>query len=156
MKLHSATVCDRTLEVDDRRLVQGTANADAIAIAFDGEWDGLDVRVIFTSTTGEQFMPAAREDGAYVVPSEVTARVGQVYVTAIGTRDSVVVANALMRKPLLVEPRVMADTAPAPSDPSQSEYEKVWADCKSMLSSIDFSLGDDGHGYVTYESGDNR
>lgn len=118
MKLHSATVCDRTLSVDDRRLVQGTANADAIAISFDGEWDGLDVRVIFTSTTGEQFMPAAREDGAYVIPSEVTARVGQVYVTAIGTRDSVVVANALMRKPLLVEPRVMADTAPAPSDPS--------------------------------------
>lgn len=117
MKLHSATVLDRTLSCDDRRLVQGTANADAIAIAFDDEWDGLDIRVIFTSTTGEQFMPAAREDGAYVVPSEVTARVGQVYVTAIGTRDSVVVANALMRKPLLVEPRVMADTAPAPSGP---------------------------------------
>lgn len=41
MNLHSATVSDRTLSVYDRRLVQGTANADAIAIEFDGEWNGL-------------------------------------------------------------------------------------------------------------------
>lgn len=154
MLVHNATVDSRTLTVDDPKLVQGTANADALSISFDSEWDGLSVNVIFTNPlSGAEVMPAAREDGMYVVPSEVLADAGPVYVTCVGSNGGTVVANAIMRKPMIVRPRVMADSAPKPTDPTESEYTKVYRDCKAFLETVGFSLGEDGHGYVTYEKG---
>lgn len=150
MKVHKIKVRDRAVSCDDLELVQGTQGVDAVALDLDPEWTGLELTVTFSAASG-RYTPA-RSGGLWPVPWEVLKETGEVEVGIEGRRGTDVLKSVRMPWPFRVRPSL--EVGELPSDPTVSEYQKVWADCTAMLGSIDFSLGDDGHCYVSYESGE--
>lgn len=150
MKVHKIKVRDRTVSCDDLELVQGTQGVDAVGLDLDPEWTGLEVTVTFAVAAGS-YTPA-RDGGIWPVPWEVLKEAGEVEVGIEGRRGTDVLKSVRMPRPFHVRPSLTVGQLP--SDPTVSEYQKVYADCTAMLGSIDFSLGEDGHCYVSYESGE--
>lgn len=128
MRTHTLKVRGRRASIDDRTLVQGTVGEDVVAIDLDEEWDGLVVTVAF-KWQHDSSIVAKQVDGGYEVPWECNQQPGKVLIAVEGTKDGKVMRHATIGHPMVVLPSEEA-SGTSPTDPTVSEYRKVYEDVK--------------------------
>lgn len=128
MRTHTIKVRSRRASIDDRMLVQGTVGEDVLALDLDEEWDGLVVAVAF-KWQHDSSIVAKQVDGGYEVPWECNQQPGKVLIAVEGTKDGKVMRHATIGHPMVVLPSEEA-SGTSPTDPTVSEYRKVYEDVK--------------------------
>lgn len=128
MRTHTIKVRSRRASIDDRMLVQGTVGEDVLALDLDEEWDGLVVAVAF-KWQHDSSVVAKQVDGGYEVPWECNQQPGKVLIAVEGTKDGKVMRHATIGHPMVVLPSEEA-SGTSPTDPTVSEYRKVYEDVK--------------------------
>lgn len=128
MRTHTIKVRSRRASIDDRMLVQGTVGEDVLAPDLDEEWDGLVVAVAF-KWQHDSSIVAKQVDGGYEVPWECNQQPGKVLIAVEGTKDGKVMRHATIGHPMVVLPSEEA-SGTSPTDPTVSEYRKVYEDVK--------------------------
>lgn len=128
MRTHTIKVRGRRASIDDRTLVQGTVGEDVLALDLDEEWDGLVVTVAFKWQHGSSIV-AKQVEGGYEVPWERNQQPGKVLIAVEGTKDGKVMRHATIGHPMVVLPSEEA-SGTSPTDPTVSEYRKVYEDVK--------------------------
>lgn len=128
MRMHTLKVRGRRASIDDRMLVQGTVGEDVLALDLDEEWDGLVVAVAF-KWQHDSSIVAKQVDGGYEVPWECNQQPGKVLIAVEGTKDGKVMRHATIGHPMVVLPSEEA-SGTSPTDPTVSEYRKVYEDVK--------------------------
>lgn len=126
--MHTLKVRGRRASVDDRMLVQGTVGEDVVALDLDEEWDGLVVTVAF-KWQHDSSIVAKQVEGGYEVPWECNQQPGKVLIAVEGTKDGKVMRHATIGHPMVVLPSEEA-SGTSPTDPTVSEYRKVYEDVK--------------------------
>lgn len=128
MRTHTIKVRGCRASIDDRMLVQGTVGEDVLALDLDEEWDGLVVTVAF-KWQHDSSIVAKQVYGGYEVPWECNQQPGKVLIAVEGTKDGKVMRHATIGHPMVVLP---SEEAPgtSPTDPTVSEYRKVYEDVK--------------------------
>ena len=109
-------------------LVQGTVGEDVLALDLDEEWDGLVVTVAF-KWQHDSSIVAKQVEGGYEVPWECNQQPGKVLIAVEGTKDGKVMRHATIGYPMVVLPSEEA-SGTSPTDPTVSEYRKVYEDVK--------------------------
>lgn len=128
MRTHTIKVRGRRASIDDRMLVQGTVGEDVVALDLDEEWDGLVVTVAF-KWQHDSSIVAKQVEGGYEVPWECNQQPGKVLIAVEGTKDGKVMRHATIGHPMVVLPSEEA-SGTSPTDPTVSEYRKVYEDAK--------------------------
>lgn len=128
MRTHTIKVRGRRASIDDRMLVQGTVGEDVLALDLDEEWDGLVVTVAF-KWQHDSSIVAKQVEGGYEVPWECNQQPGKVLIAVEGTKDGKVMRHATIGHPMVVLPSEEA-SGTSPTDPTVSEYCKVYEDVK--------------------------
>ena len=128
MRMHTLKVRGRRASIDDRMLVQGTVGEDVVALDLDEEWDGLVVTVAF-KWQHDSSIVAKQVEGGYEVPWECNQQPGKVLIAVEGTKDGKVMRHATIGHPMVVLPSEEA-SGTSPTDPTVSEYRKVYEDVK--------------------------
>ena len=128
MRTHTIKVRGRRASIDDRMLVQGTVGEDVLALDLDEEWDGLVVAVAF-KWQHDSSIVAKQVEGGYEVPWECNKQPGKVLIAVEGTKDGKVMRHATIGHPMVVLPSEEA-SGTSPTDPTVSEYRKVYEDVK--------------------------
>lgn len=128
MRTHTIKVRGRRASIDDRMLVQGTVGEDVLALDLDEEWDGLVVTVAF-KWQHDSSIVAKQVEGGYEVPWECNQQPGKVLIAVEGTKDGKVMRHATIGHPMVVLPSEEA-SGTSPTDPTVSEYRKVYEDVK--------------------------
>lgn len=128
MRTHTIKVRSRRASIDDCMLVQGTVGEDVLALDLDEEWDGLVVAVAF-KWQHDSSIVAKQVDGGYEVPWECNQQPGKVLIAVEGTKDGKVMRHATIGHPMVVLPSEEA-SGTSPTDPTVSEYRKVYEDVK--------------------------
>ncbi len=128
MRTHTIKVRGRRASIDDRMLVQGTVGEDVLALDLDEEWDGLVVTVAF-KWQHDSSIVAKQVYGGYEVPWECNQQPGKVLIAVEGTKDGNVMRHATIGHPMVVLPSEEA-SGTSPTDPTVSEYRKVYEDVK--------------------------
>lgn len=128
MRTHTIKVRGRRASIDDRMLVQGTVGEDVLALDLDEEWDGLVVTVAF-KWQHDSSIVAKQVEGGYEVPWECNQQPGKVLIAVEGTKDGKVMRHATIGHPMVVLPSEDA-SGTSPTDPTVSEYRKVYEDVK--------------------------
>lgn len=128
MRTHTIKVRGRRASIDDRMLVQGTVGEDVLALDLDDEWDGFVVTVAF-KWQHDSSIVAKQVYGGYEVPWECNQQPGKVLIAVEGTKDGKVVRHATIGHPMVVLPSEEA-SGTSPTDPTVSEYRKVYEDVK--------------------------
>lgn len=128
MRTHTIKVRGRRASIDDRMLVQGTVGEDVLALDLDEEWDGFVVTVAF-KWQHDSSIVAKQVYGGYEVPWECNQQPGKVLIAVEGTKDGKVVRHATIGHPMVVLPSEEA-SGTSPTDPTVSEYRKVYEDVK--------------------------
>lgn len=128
MRTHTLNVRGRRASIDDRTLVQGTVGEDVLALDLDEEWDGLVVTVAF-KWQHDSSIVAKQVEGGYEVPWECNQQPGKVLIAVEGTKDGKVMRHATIGHPMVVLPSEEA-SGTSPTDPTVSEYRKVYEDVK--------------------------
>lgn len=128
MRKHTIKVRGRRASIDDRMLVQGTVGEDVLALDLDEEWDGLVVTVAF-KWQHDSSIVAKQVYGGYEVPWECNQQPGKVLIAVEGTKDGKVMRHATIGHPMVVLPSEEA-SGTFPTDPTVSEYRKVYEDVK--------------------------
>lgn len=128
MRMHTIKVRGRRASIDDRTLVQGTVGEDVLALDLDEEWDGLVVTVAF-KWQHDSSIVAKQVEGGYEVPWECNQQPGKVLIAVEGTKDGKVMRHATIGHPMVVLPSEEA-SGTSPTDPTVSEYRKVYEDVK--------------------------
>lgn len=128
MRTHTIRVRGRRASIDDRMLVQGTVGEDVLALDLDEEWDGLVVTVAFKWQHNSSIV-AKQVEGGYEVPWECNQQPGKVLIAVEGTKDGKVMRHATIGHPMVVLPSEEA-SGTSPTDPTVSEYRKVYEDVK--------------------------
>lgn len=128
MRTHTINVRGRRASIDDRMLVQGTVGEDVLALDLDEEWDGLVVTVAF-KWQHDSSIVAKQVEGGYEVPWECNQQPGKVLIAVEGTKDGKVMRHATIGHPMVVLPSEEA-SGTSPTDPTVSEYRKVYEDVK--------------------------
>ena len=128
MRTHTIKVRGRRASIDDRTLVQGTVGEDVLALDLDEEWDGLVVTVAF-KWQHDSSIVAKQVEGGYEVPWECNQQPGKVLIAVEGTKDGKVMRHATIGHPMVVLPSEEA-SGTSPTDPTVSEYRKVYEDVK--------------------------
>ena len=128
MRTHTIKVRGRRASIDDRMLVQGTVGEDVLALDLDEEWDGLVVTVAF-KWQHDSSIVAKQVYGGYEVPWECNQQPGKVLIAVEGTKDGKVMRHATIGHPMVVLPSEEA-SGTSPTDPTVSEYRKVYEDVK--------------------------
>lgn len=128
MRTHTIKVRSRRASIDDRMLVQGTVGEDVLALDLDEEWDGLVVAVAF-KWQHDSSIVAKQVEGGYEVPWECNQQPGKVLIAVEGTKDGKVMRHATIGHPMVVLPSEEA-SGTSPTDPTVSEYRKVYEDVK--------------------------
>lgn len=128
MRTHTIKVRGRRASIDDRMLVQGTVGEDVLALDLDEEWDGLVVTVAF-KWAHDSSIVAKQVEGGYEVPWECNQQPGKVLIAVEGTKDGKVMRHATIGHPMVVLPSEEA-SGTSPTDPTVSEYRKVYEDVK--------------------------
>lgn len=128
MRTHTLKVKGRRASIDDRTLVQGTVGEDVLALDLDEEWDGLVVTVAF-KWQHDSSIVAKQVEGGYEVPWECNQQPGKVLIAVEGTKDGKVMRHATIGHPMVVLPSEEA-SGTSPTDPTVSEYRKVYEDVK--------------------------
>lgn len=128
MRTHTIKVRGRRASIDDRMLVQGTVGEDVLALDLDEEWDGLVVTVAF-KWQHDSSIVAKQVEGGYEVPWECNQQPGKVLIAVEGAKDGKVMRHATIGHPMVVLPSEEASGA-SPTDPTVSEYRKVYEDVK--------------------------
>lgn len=118
----------RRASIDDLMLVQGTVGEDVVALDLDEEWDGLVVTVAF-KWQHDSSIVAKQVEGGYEVPWECNQQPGKVLIAVEGTKDGKVMRHATIGHPMVVLPSEEA-SGTSPTDPTVSEYRKVYEDVK--------------------------
>lgn len=109
-------------------LVQGTVGEDVLALDLDEEWDGFAVTVAF-KWQHDSSIVAKQVEGGYEVPWECNQHPGKVLVAIEGTLGGKVMRHATIDQPMVVLPSEEA-SGTSPTDPTVSEYRKVYEDVK--------------------------
>lgn len=109
-------------------LVQGTVGEDVLALDLDEEWDGFVVTVAF-KWQHDSSIVAKQVEGGYEVPWECNQHPGKVLVAIEGTLGGKVMRHATIDYPMVVLPSEEA-SGTSPTDPTVSEYRKVYEDVK--------------------------
>ena len=109
-------------------LVQGTVGEDVLALDLDEEWDGFVVTVAF-KWQHDSSIVAKQVEGGYEVPWECNQHPGKVLVAIEGTLGGKVMRHATIDQPMVVLPSEEA-SGTSPTDPTVSEYRKVYEDVK--------------------------
>lgn len=128
MRTHTIKVRGRRASIDDRMLVQGTVGEDVLALDLDEEWDGFAVTVAF-KWQHDSSIVAKQVEGGYEVPWECNQHPGKVLVAIEGTLGGKVMRHATIDQPMVVLPSEEA-SGTSPTDPTVSEYRKVYEDVK--------------------------
>lgn len=130
MRTHTLTVRGRRAECSDLDLVQGSVGCDAVALDLDDEWDGLAVTVAFEGSGVARTADKCPE--GYVVPWECLAEPGAVHVGVEGRSQGVLLKHASMARPFRCLRSMDSDaaTAPAPGDPTESEWRLLAEECR--------------------------
>lgn len=128
MRTHTIKVRGRRASIDDRMLVQGTVGEDVLALDLDEEWDGLVVTVAF-KWQHDSSIVAKQVEGGYEVPWECNQQPGKVLIAVEGTKDGKVMRHATIGHPMVVLPSEEA-SGTSPTEPTVSEYRKVYEDVK--------------------------
>lgn len=128
MRTHTIKVRGRRASIDDRMLVQGTVGEDVLALDLDEEWDGFVVTVAF-KWQHDSSIVAKQVYGGYEVPWECNQQPGKVLIAVEGTKDGKVMRHATIGHPMVVLPSEEA-SGTSPTDPTVSEYRKVYEDVK--------------------------
>lgn len=133
MRTHTLKVRGRRAWIDDRMLVQGTVGEDVLALDLDEEWDGLVVAVAF-KWQHDSSIVAKQVEGVYEVPWECNQHPGKVLVAIEGTLGGKALGGKVMRHATIDQPMVVLPSEEAsgtsPTDPTVSEYRKVYEDVK--------------------------
>lgn len=127
MRTHVLRVGRRFAESDDLDLVRGTQASDALRLALDAEWSGLDVSVTFFGSD-TKVTPGPEADGTYVFPWEVLTSPGPVEVAVEGRADGVLLAHAAMRVPFRCRESLSPAVATGPEDPTVTELQAAKRD----------------------------
>lgn len=128
MRTHTIKVRGRRASIDDRMLVQGTVGEDVLALDLDEEWDGFAVTVAF-KWQHDSSIVAKQVEGGYEVPWECNQHPGKVLVAIEGTLGGKVMRHATIDQSMVVLPSEEA-SGTSPTDPTVSEYRKVYEDVK--------------------------
>lgn len=108
-------------------IVAGSVGADAVSVALDDGWDGLELALVFEGA-GSTVRVAWDGESQVTVPWEVAASVGRVRVGVVGTDDDGRKLTAYMREGLQVVKGTPAG-GDAPSEATVEQYESLVADC---------------------------
>ena len=79
---HNITVSDRSISVDNSRLVQHNVNTDTMTLTLDGEWDGMNV--VINLGEGEEAISLRWTGKPTVIPPQVAKEVGTIPVSVVG------------------------------------------------------------------------
>lgn len=140
MRTHTIKVRGRRASIDDRMLVQGTVGEDVVALDLDEEWDGLVVTVAF-KWQHDSSIVAKQVEGGYEVPWECNQQPGKVLIAVEGTKDGKVMRHATIGHPMVVLPSEEA-SGTSPTDPTVSEYRKVYEDVKRATATANGAADD--------------
>lgn len=140
MRMHTLKVRGRRASIDDRMLVQGTVGEDVVALDLDEEWDGLVVTVAF-KWQHDSSIVAKQVEGGYEVPWECNQQPGKVLIAVEGTKDGKVMRHATIGNPMVVLPSEEA-SGTSPTDPTVSEYRKVYEDVKLATATANGAAAD--------------
>ncbi|MEE0197917.1 MAG: collagen-like protein [Eggerthellaceae bacterium] len=138
--MHTLKVRGRRASIDDRMLVQGTVGEDVVALDLDEEWDGLVVTVAF-KWQHDSSIVAKQVEGGYEVPWECNQQPGKVLIAVEGTKDGKVMRHATIGNPMVVLPSEEA-SGTSPTDPTVSEYRKVYEDVKLATATANGAAAD--------------
>lgn len=140
MRTHTIKVRGRRASIDDRMLVQGTVGEDVLALDLDEEWDGLVVTVAF-KWQHDSSIVAKQVYGGYEVPWECNQQPGKVLIAVEGAKDGKVMRHATIGHPMVVLPSEEA-SGTSPTDPTVSEYRKVYEDVKMATATANAAADD--------------
>lgn len=140
MRTHTLKVKGRRASIDDRTLVQGTVGEDVLALDLDEEWDGLVVTVAF-KWQHDSSIVAKQVEGGYEVPWECNQQPGKVLIAVEGTKDGKVMRHATIGHPMVVLPSEEV-SGTSPTDPTVSEYRKVYEDVKLATATANAAADD--------------
>lgn len=118
MKTHVAMVRDRRIEWDDRRVVSGGVESDAVELDLDAEWLECD-RVQAVLACGNATVRVLPVGGRFSIPSQMMAAAGPLRMCLVGYAGGTQrIVTAREERPLsVVECGQMGGADPAPEQP---------------------------------------